>query len=102
MYIKNLKKKYQEKWENAYLIVKNARTSRALRWALDPPLILAHFARPTLFRYVSKISEKFSGPSLDQMLDPLVNNTILRYDFWIFDFEIFNTQCAFYSNLNCK
>ena len=28
MYIKNLKKKYQEKWENAYLIVKNARASK--------------------------------------------------------------------------
>ena len=36
MYLKNLKKKYQEKWENAYLIVKNARTSRSLRRALDP------------------------------------------------------------------
>ena len=36
MYIKNLKKKYQEKWENAYLIVKNAKASRALRQALDP------------------------------------------------------------------
>ena len=35
MYIKNLKKEYQEKWENAYLIVKNATASRALRWALD-------------------------------------------------------------------
>ena len=29
-------KKYQEKWENAYLRVKNARVSKALRWALDP------------------------------------------------------------------
>ena len=36
MYIKKLKKKYQEKWENACLTVKNARASRALRWALDP------------------------------------------------------------------
>ena len=33
---KKLKKKYQEKWENAYLTVKNARASRALRQALEP------------------------------------------------------------------
>ena len=33
---KILMKKYQEKWENAYLRVKNARASRALRWTLDP------------------------------------------------------------------
>ena len=33
MYIKNFEKKYQEKWENAYLRVENARASRALRWA---------------------------------------------------------------------
>ena len=32
--LKKFKKKYQEKWEKAYLIVKNA--SRALRRALDP------------------------------------------------------------------
>ena len=36
MYITKLKKKYQEKWENAYLRVKNPRASRALRQALDP------------------------------------------------------------------
>ena len=73
MYIKNLKKKYQEKWENPYLIVKNARASRALRRALDPPPpILACFAHLTPFRYVGKIWEKFLGPPLDQMLDPLV------------------------------
>ena len=35
--LKKFKKKYKEKWENAYLIVKNAsRTSRALWQALDP------------------------------------------------------------------
>ena len=50
MYIKNLKKKYQEKWDNAYLIVKNVRASRALRRALDPgqywlaPLVQLCFA----------------------------------------------------------
>ena len=36
MYIKILKKKYLEKWENASLRVKNARAPRALRRALDP------------------------------------------------------------------
>ena len=34
--MKNLKKRYQEKWENAHLTLKNARASRALRLALDP------------------------------------------------------------------
>ena len=60
--LKKLKKKYQEKWENAYLIVKNARASRALRRALDPgQYFMARFARQTLLRYVGKISEKISG-----------------------------------------
>ena len=31
-----LKKRCQEKWENAYLTLKNTRASRALRRALDP------------------------------------------------------------------
>ena len=34
--LKNFKKRSQEKWENAYLTLKNARASRALRRALDP------------------------------------------------------------------
>ena len=34
--LKNLKKRCQEKWENAYLTVNNVRASRALRRALDP------------------------------------------------------------------
>ena len=63
--IKKLKKKYQEKWENAYLIVKNARASRALRWALDSgQYYMAH--------YVGNISETISGPPFDQILDPLL------------------------------
>ena len=71
MYIKNLKKKYQEKWENTYLIIKNARAFRALRRALDPgqywlaSLACLHFA--TLAK-----SRKQFLPPLDQMLDPLV------------------------------
>ena len=67
-----MKKKYQEKWENAYLTAKNAKASRALRWALDPGQYWLDFARPTPLRYVGKISEKISGPPLDQILDPLV------------------------------
>ena len=59
-----LKKKCQEKWENAYLRVKNARASRALRQALDPQPILAHFACLTLLCYIGKISEKILGPPL--------------------------------------
>ena len=72
MYIKNLKKKYQEKWENAYLIVKNARASRALGQALDP----SQYWLPSLTRLRSAMSakyrEKFLGPPLTKMLDPLV------------------------------
>ena len=34
--LKILKKRCQEKWENAYLTLKNTRASRALRRALDP------------------------------------------------------------------
>ena len=35
-WLKKLKKRYQEKWENVHLTVKNARASKALRRALDP------------------------------------------------------------------
>ena len=66
-------KKYQEKWENTYLIVKNARASRALRQALDPgQYFMAHFVCQISLHYVGKISEKISGPPLDQILDPLL------------------------------
>ena len=81
MYIKNLKKKYQEKWENAYLIVKNARASRALRAGPGPQPILACFTCSTPLPYVGKFSENISGPPpLDQMLDPLV--LLPYYGFW--------------------
>ena len=61
----NLKKKYQEKWENAYLRVKSAKASRAPQ-------------------YVGKIWEQISGPHLDQILDPLVNLPFdkLLLDMW--------------------
>ena len=38
MYIKNFEKKYQEKWENAYLTVKNARASGAQSGSQTPGL----------------------------------------------------------------
>ena len=70
--LNNLKKKYQEKWENAYLTVKNARASRALRWALDPGQYwLASLAR-LCFATSAKSRKKFLGSPLDQILDPLV------------------------------
>ena len=67
-----MKKRYQEKWENAYLTVKNARASRALRWALDPSQYwLASLAR-LRFATLAKSRKTFLGPPLDQILDPLV------------------------------
>ena len=60
--LKILKKKYQEKWENAYLRAKNARASRALRQALDPcQYWLALLAR-LCFATSAKSQEKFLGP----------------------------------------
>ena len=38
--LKILKKRCQERWENAYLTLKNTRGSRALRRALDPGLCM--------------------------------------------------------------
>ena len=63
---------FQEKWENEYLRVKNARASRALRWALDPGQYWLASLTQTLLRYVGKISGKIFGPPLDQILDPLL------------------------------
>ena len=65
MYIKNLKKKYQEKWENAYLRAKNPRASRALRRALDPShywLTFAHSDSASLCR--QNLRKHFWGPPL--------------------------------------
>ena len=70
-YSKNLKKKYQEKWENAYLTVKNARASNALRWALHygqysfTLLAWLHFAMS------AKSQTKFLSPTFT-FLDPTV------------------------------
>ena len=55
-----LKKKYQEKWENAYLTVKNARASRVLRQALDPSWYWLALLAPLRFTSLAK----FLGPPL--------------------------------------
>ena len=70
--LKNLKKKYQEKWENAYLRVKNARASRTLRQALDPSQYWLTSLTQLRFATSAKSRDKFLGPPLDQILDPLV------------------------------
>ena len=61
---KNMRKKHQEKWENAYLTVKHARTSRALRQALDlGQYLLALFAW-LRFTTSAKSQKQFLGPPL--------------------------------------
>ena len=70
--LNNLKKKYQEKWENAYLRVKNARASRALRRALNPGQYWLALLARLRFATSAKSQKKFLGPPLDQILDPLV------------------------------
>ena len=70
--LKIFKKKYQEKWENAYLTVKNARASRAPR----APANIGWLRSPD---YASlrrqKISGKIFGPP-DQILDPLLGSCL--------------------------
>ena len=79
MYIKYFEKKYQEKWENVYLRVKNARASRALRQALDGSQYwLASLAR-LCFATSGKSREKFLAPP-DQILDPLLWYTKRKSD----------------------
>ena len=60
--LKNLKKKYQEKWENAYLRLKNARASRALRRALDPGRYWLALLALHRFATSAKSRQKFLGP----------------------------------------
>ena len=68
-----MKKKYQKKWENAYMTVKNARASRALRRALDPGQYWLTLLARLRFTTSAKSRKKFLGPPLDQILDPLVH-----------------------------
>ena len=63
--LNHLKKKYQEKWENAYVTVKDTRASRALRWALDPHQYwLTSLARLCFATTSAKSWKKFLGPPL--------------------------------------
>ena len=77
--LKILKKRCQEKWENAYLTLKNTRASRALRRALDPGrYMLASLAlrRCALSANIGKI---FAGPPPpDQILDPHLTSDSLK------------------------
>ena len=83
MYIENFEKRYQEKWENAYLKVKNARASRALRQALDPGQYWLPLLARLRFATSAKSREKILAPPLDQILDPLLHlvqiNDIIQY-----------------------
>ena len=59
--LKNLKKKYQEKGENAYLRVKNEIASRALRQALDPSHYRCALLARLHFTTSAKSQQKFLG-----------------------------------------
>ena len=74
-----LKEKYQEKWENAYLRVKNARASRALRQALDPDQYWFTSLAWLRFATSTKSQEQFLPPH-DQILDPLLNLTLFHLE----------------------
>ena len=60
--LKMLKKRCQEKWENAYLTLKNTRASRTLRRALDPgQCMLASLTRRRCAPSAS-LGKKLLGP----------------------------------------
>ena len=56
--------KYQEKWENAYLRVKNATASRALRQTLDPAQYWLALLARLHFATSAKSRKKFLAPPL--------------------------------------
>ena len=64
---------FQEKWENEYLRVKNARASRVLRWALDPGQYWLASLAQLRFAMLAKSRERFLAPP-DQILDPLLGS----------------------------
>ena len=68
--LNNLKKKYQEKWENAYVTVKNAGASRAL----GPHQYWLALLTRLRFATSAKSRKKFLGLPLDQILDLLVDD----------------------------
>ena len=55
-------KKYQEKWENAYLRIKNARASRTLRWALETSQYWLTSLTRLHFASLAKSRENFRPP----------------------------------------
>ena len=59
--LKILKKRYQEKWENAYLTLKNTRASRALRWPWTPANVCSLHSLSGAARH-RQLSEKIAGP----------------------------------------
>ena len=61
--LNNLKKRYQVKWENAYLGVKNARASWALRQALDLSQYWLTSLTPLRFTTSAKSRKTFWSPS---------------------------------------
>ena len=78
--LNNLKKKYQEKWENAYLTVKNAWAFRALRRTLYPGQYWLTLCARLCFATSGKSQKKFLGPPLVQILDLLVTPTTWTWD----------------------
>ena len=86
--LKILKKRCQEKWENAYLTLKNTRASRALRRALDPGRYmltsLALRCTPS-----ANLGKNLLAPP-DQILDPHLRS--LKYSYTAVEvFHIFTS-----------
>ena len=71
--LKNLKKKHQEKWENAYLRVKNARASRAC--LKDTTDIGSLCSLDSALLHQQNLRKNFWGPP-DQILDRLVQRLL--------------------------
>ena len=68
--LKILKKRCQEKWENAYLTLKNTRASRALRRALDTGQYMLASLALRRCAPSANLGKKLLGPPPDQILDP--------------------------------
>ena len=77
--IKKLYKKVPLNGENAYLVMKYPRASRALRQAPDPTLKRARFARTMLLHTVGNLGLSRSGGPLPvkSWIHPCTNNVLL-------------------------
>ena len=64
---KKIEEKVLGKWENAYLTIKNTKTSRTLKWALDPG-----FPNSTWLHQQSLRKNFWEPLPLDQILDRLL------------------------------